>query len=124
MDSWLWAARIFKTRQAAAKAINAGHVEVNAGRAKPARGIRIGDGLCVRKGPYTYELTVEGLSQRRGSASVAQSLYTESEKSKINRERLQQERKTRASLVLYDRKKPSNRERRVARSRKREVEGT
>lgn len=122
LDKWLWAARIFKTRQIAVKAIGGGHVEVNGGRAKPARTIKIGDELRIRKGPYTYELLIEGLSERRGPASVAQSLYSESEASKIERNRLAGELKTRASQILYDPKKPPSRERRQARLRKRKAE--
>lgn len=119
IDRWLWSARIFKTRQIAVKAITAGHVEVNGNRAKPARTIRIGDELCIRKGPYTYVLTVEGLSQRRGPASAAQALYSESESSVLERGRLAKELKTRAAQVMYDPGKPAKRDRRQARSRKR-----
>ena len=120
LDRWLWAARFFKTRQLAVTAINRGRVEVDGGRAKPARMIRVGDVLSIRKGPYTYELTIAGLSKQRGSASVAQSLYSESEASRKERERLAQELTTRAAQVFYDPKKPTNRARRQARQWKRE----
>lgn len=120
LDKWLWAARIYKTRQLAVKAISRGHVEVNGGRTKPGRMIRVGDELCIRKGSYTYELTIAGLSLKRGSASVAQALYAESESSIVERDRLAKELKARAAQILYDSKKPSNRERRQARWRKRE----
>ncbi len=120
LDKWLWAARIFKTRQLAAKAISGGHVVVNNGRAKPARMIRAGDELRIRKGPYIYELTVLALSHRRGSATVAKSLYSESESSQVDRDRLAKELKTQASQILYDPKKPSKRARRQTRLWKRE----
>lgn len=120
LDKWLWAARIFKTRQIAAKSVSGGHVDVNGGRAKPARMINVGDGLQIRKGGYTYELTIEGLSQKRGPASVAQALYVESESSISERARLAGQLKTRASQILFDPKKPPNRERRQSRLRKRE----
>ena len=120
LDKWLYAARIFKTRQIAAKAITAGHIEVNGNRVKPARLVRAGDELCVRKGPYTYMLTIEGLSMRRGPASEARGLYSETESSILERDRLSKELKTRAAQVLYDPEKPTKRDRRQARSRKRD----
>lgn len=119
LDKWLYAARIFKTRQIAAKAIAAGHIEVNGNRVKPARVVRVGDELCVRKGPYTYVLTIEGLALRRGPASETKGLYSETESSILERDRLSKELKTRAARVLYDSGKPTKRDRRQARSRKR-----
>lgn len=120
LDKWLWAARVFKTRQIAVKAITGGHVEVNGQRAKPARPIKIGDEIRVRKSPYTYVLSVAGLSQRRGPAREAQSLYSESAASTRERERLAGELKTRAAQILYDPGKPAGRDRRQARTRKRD----
>ena len=119
LDKWLFAARIFKTRQTAAKAIAAGRIEVNGNRVKPAHLVRVGDELCVRKGPYTYLLTIEGLALRRGPASEAKGLYSETESSILERDRLSRELKTRADQVLYDPAKPTKRDRRQARSRKR-----
>ena len=120
LDKWLYAARIFKTRQIAVKAIVAGHIEVNGNRVKPARLVRVGDELCVRKGPYTFVLTIEGLALRRGRASEAKGLYSETESSILERDRLSKELKTRAAQVLYDPGKPTKRDRRQARSRKRD----
>ena len=120
LDKWLWAARLFKTRQMAVKAITAGHVEVNGNRVKRARLIRVGDELCVRKGPYTYVLTIRALSQRRGPPSEAKVLYSETESSILERNRLSRELKSRAAQVLYDATKPTKHDRRQARSRKRD----
>ena len=119
LDKWLWAARIFKTRQLAVKAINGGHVEVNGQRAKPSKPARVGDEILVRKGPYTFSLVIDGLSDRRGPPRVAQTLYTESEESVNERERLSRELKSRASQVLYDAGRPDPRTQREARARKR-----
>ncbi|MDJ0955700.1 MAG: RNA-binding S4 domain-containing protein [Arenicellales bacterium] len=119
LDKWLYAARIFKTRQIAAKVITAGHIEVNGTGAKAARLVRVGDELSVRKGAYTYVLTIKGLSLRRGPASEAKRLYSETESSILERDRLSKELKTRAAQVLYDSRKPTKRDRRQARSRKR-----
>jgi ribosome-associated heat shock protein Hsp15 len=120
LDKWLWAARIFKTRQMAAKAISGGRVEVNGTRTKPSKCTRTGDVLSVRKGPYTYVLIVDRVSDRRGPASEASKLYSETESSVNERLRLARELKTRAAQVLYDAGKPDARTRRLARARKRE----
>ncbi|MDA9982746.1 RNA-binding S4 domain-containing protein [Gammaproteobacteria bacterium] len=120
LDKWLWAARVFKTRQAAIKAINGGHIQVNGNRTKPARLARVGDILRIRKGLYTYTLVILAISDYRGPASVAQTLYEETADSISARDKLALELKTRASQILPHRKKPSAREQLQARARKRE----
>lgn len=77
VDKWLWAARFFKTRSLAANAVKGGKVHVNDHRAKPSASLRTGDRLSVTKGEVAYEIVVEGLSDKRGPASVAAALYTE-----------------------------------------------
>ncbi len=120
LDKWLWAARVFKTRQLAVGAINGGHIQVNGNRAKPARLARVGDVLRIRKDPFTYTLVILGISDHRGPANVAQTLYAETEDSIGEREKLALELKTGTARILYHRKKPSAREQRQARGRKRE----
>jgi ribosome-associated heat shock protein Hsp15 len=71
IDKWLWAARFYKTRSLAADAVEGGKVQVNGERVKPAKGLKPGDALCVRNGPYAWEITVVALSERRGSAAEA-----------------------------------------------------
>ena len=88
LDKWLWVARFFKTRQLAIDAINAGHVDVNGERAKPAKSIKTGDELLLRKPPYAFHLVVNALSEKRGPASVARQLYRENADSVSVRERL------------------------------------
>lgn len=88
LDKWLWAARFFKTRSVAAAAIEAGKVEVNDEQVKRAKQVKLGDTVRVRKGPYDYVLTIRGLAERRGSATVAQALYEETEDSKAERARV------------------------------------
>jgi ribosome-associated heat shock protein Hsp15 len=88
LDKWLWAARLFKTRQIAVDAINAGRVEVNGERAKPAKNVRVKDSLIVRKPPYVFHLDVTGLSEKRGSAIVARTLFSETEASIAARQQL------------------------------------
>src|SRR5436305_13214547 len=86
IDKWLWAARFFKTRSLATDAVTGGKVEVNGERAKPAKSVKPGDELKLRLGPYEHILIVRGLAERRGPASVAQSLYEETEASRAARQ--------------------------------------
>ncbi len=88
LDRWLWATRLFKTRSIAADAINNGRVELNGLRAKPAKLVRIDDTVIVRRPPYTYELTVRELSERRVSAKLVAGLYRETPSSVAAREQL------------------------------------
>ena len=81
LDRWLHAARWFKTRSLAAEAVEHGRVLVNGARVKPAKPIRCGDRLDIRRPPYTHGITVLALSARRVSASIAQTLYEESAES-------------------------------------------
>ena len=88
LDKWLWAARFFKTRQLAVDAIAAGRVEVNGDRVKPARTIKPGDQLLLRKPPVEYRLVVSAVAEKRGSATIARALFVESSESIAARERL------------------------------------
>ena len=86
IDKWLWAARFFKTRGAAATAVLGGRVHVNGERVKPSKLIRAGDTLEVTKGVERWTVRVTELAERRGPASVAQALYDESRESREARE--------------------------------------
>ena len=88
LDKWLWAARFFKTRGLAADAIDSGKVDVNDTRAKRAKMIQVGDEVRVRQTPFEHVVHVRGLSERRGPASVAATLYEETADSKARREML------------------------------------
>ena len=92
IDRWLWAARFFKTRSLAATAIDGGKVHLNGNRIKRSKQVEVGDTVRVNKGPYEFEVTVLGLSERRGPAVEAQKLYEESEDSRAARERIAEER--------------------------------
>lgn len=81
LDKWLWAARFFKTRSLAQTAIENGRVLVGGERVKVAREVRVGDELLVRAGDTARTVIVQGLSEQRGSAPVAQTLYAETEAS-------------------------------------------
>src|ERR1700756_4719122 len=88
LDSWLWAARFFKTRSTASSAVDGGKVDVNGARAKRAKPLRIGDQVRLRKGPFEYRLTVRGLAEKPGPKAAAAALYEEDPASKVLRERL------------------------------------
>ena len=88
LDKWLWAARFFKTRSLATEAVSGGKVHVNDARVKPARAVQIGDTLDIRRGPYTATVVVKALSERRGPASQAVTLYEETQDSIDKREQL------------------------------------
>ena len=81
LDKWLWAARFYKTRSLASEEIGKGRVQVNGLDAKPARDIKVGDTVIMRQGLALRTVVVQGLSQQRGSAPVAQQLYTETAES-------------------------------------------
>ena len=86
IDKWLWAARFFKTRSLAKTAVEQGKVKINGQKCKPARNVEVDDALYIQKAGMTWEITVLELSERRGPAKVAQTLYVESEDSIKNRE--------------------------------------
>ena len=85
LDKWLWTARFFKTRSAAVLAIEAGHVSVNGERAKPAKELKVGDRLAIRRPPFENMVTVKALSDKRGSATIAAALFEETEESRARR---------------------------------------
>jgi ribosome-associated heat shock protein Hsp15 len=88
IDKWLWAARFFKTRALAVAAIESGKVLLNDVRIKPAKTVAVGDVMSIRLGPYTFEVDVIALSDKRGPAPQAQKLYRETEAGRIKREAL------------------------------------
>ena len=85
LDKWLWVARFFKTRRLAVEAIEGGRISVNGDRAKPAKELKPGDTLSIRRPPFEHSIVVKGLAQQRGSATVAASLYEETDESRARR---------------------------------------
>ena len=88
LDKWLWVARFFKTRQLAIDAINAGRIEVNDERVKPSKTVKPGDRVRLRKPPVEYRLVVRAISEKRGSATVARTMFEESVESIAAREKV------------------------------------
>jgi ribosome-associated heat shock protein Hsp15 len=93
IDKWLWAARFFKTRGLATEAVLGGHVQVNGARVKPAKDVRVGDSLQIRIGTTRWDVSVTGLSDKRGPAKVAATLYEETPESREGREQSALERR-------------------------------
>ena len=112
IDKWLWAARFFKTRALASKACDIGRILSNSITAKPAREVRVGDGLAVKNEGGEFQIEVLGLSQIRGPAAVAQTLYRETEESKAARLKLATERKAMQEFAPLPEHRPSKRDRR------------
>ncbi|SFE50220.1 RNA-binding S4 domain-containing protein [Nitrosomonas sp. Nm166] len=86
IDKWLFAARFFKTRSLAAEAVERGRVTLNDQRVKPAKVVAVGDMLTIRIGNYQYVIKVLVLSNKRGSATQAQQLYSETDESREQRQ--------------------------------------
>ena len=117
IDKWLWAARFFKTRELASKACEMSRVTSNAVRAKPAREVRIGDMLRIQKEDGEHEVEVLALSQQRGSAAIAQTLYRETEASTEARRKAAEERRLLGPMYsAAPSGRPSKRDRRLIHS--------
>ena len=112
IDKWLWAARFFKARSLAARACELGRVQSNSQPAKPAREVRIGDMLRVTNDGSDFEVVVLLLREVRGPASVAQTLYRETEASRELRFRVAAERKAAKQFEELPAGRPSKRDRR------------
>jgi ribosome-associated heat shock protein Hsp15 len=112
MDKWLWAARFFKTRSLAARACELGRVQSNGQPAKASREVRVGNFLQVKNDGGDFQVKVLLLSEVRGPAAVAQTLYCESEESRDLRLKLAEERKTLPHFEASREGKPSKRDRR------------
>src|SRR5258706_9076624 len=110
LDKWLWAARFFKTRQVAIDAIHAGRVDVNGERAKPAKAVKAGDALSLRKPPYAFHLQVLGVAEKRGPASAARHLSLENAQTVEAGERLAVELREMPAPIFTGR--PTKRDRR------------
>lgn len=112
LDKWLWAARFFKTRSLATAEIDGGHVDLNGERAKPAKQVKLGDELRIRINQSTHVVRVRALSERRGPASEARLLYEETDESRMERERLAEQRRLAPSPAYEEGGRPTKRDRR------------
>ena len=112
IDKWLWAARFFKTRALASRACDLGRVRSNGMEAKPAREVRLGDMLHIRNEGGEFEVEVLEVSEVRGPATVAHSLWRETEASKEARIKVAEERKAMQQFAPQPERRPSKRDRR------------
>jgi ribosome-associated heat shock protein Hsp15 len=112
IDKWLWAARFFKTRSLASRACELGRVESNGQSVKPSRDVRVGDLLQIKNDGGAFQVEVLVLSEMRGPAPVAQTLYRETEASRALRLKLAEERKAMPRFETSPEHKPSKRDRR------------
>jgi ribosome-associated heat shock protein Hsp15 len=113
IDKWLWAARFFKTRTLATHAVENGKVRIDGERVKPARGVKAGMLLDIDNGATRWEVQVTGLSEVRGSAAVAQTLYAETERSREKRQMLAEEHRFFREPGATIKGRPTKRDRRL-----------
>jgi len=112
MDKWLWAARFFKTRALAARSCDLGRIQSHGQLAKPAREVKVGDMLHITNDGGEFQVEVLQLSEMRGPAAVAQTLYRETEASRELRQKLAAERKAAGQFEISSEGRPSKRDRR------------
>ena len=115
IDKWLWAARFFKTRSLAAKAVDGGKVKLNGARVKPAKELKPGDELAIHVAELQWTVNVKELSEHRGRAETARRLYAESEASRARREAAIEMRRLQAVPPREERGRPTKRDRRLIR---------
>jgi ribosome-associated heat shock protein Hsp15 len=115
LDKWLWAARFFKTRAVASEAVSGGKVHLDGRRVKPSRSVKIDDRYEITRGQDRLEIIVLQLAERRGSATIAQSLYRETPASTERREHEAEQRKLAAMQRPRSEARPNKKERRKIR---------
>ncbi len=113
IDKWLWAARFFKTRSLAQRALVAGQVKLNDERIKPAHEVKAGHDVSIRVGDHEWKIKIIGLSEKRGPAEQARKLYEETEASRAERERRTDLRRYGAEPSAQLKGRPTKRDRRT-----------
>jgi ribosome-associated heat shock protein Hsp15 len=93
LDKWLWAARFYKTRALALSSIKRGKILYDGQKPKPSREVKLGDSLSIQQGFLTIDVTVKGLSDKRGNAEHAKTLYAETDESIANKQKVLSTRK-------------------------------
>ena len=116
LDRWLCAARFYKTRALASSAVSGGKVHLSGQRVKSSRSVKIDDCYEILRGVERFEVIVQQLCDKRGSAQIAQLLYSETEASKTLREHQSEQRKLAALARPQSDHKPNKQERRKIRS--------
>ncbi len=111
IDAWLWSSRFFKSRKLANEAVSGGHVWLNGQRCKPARQVKAGDELRIRKFTQEFIIIVLGLSDKRLSAPLAAELYCETESSIESREEKTALMRAQRQGLRHDHRRPGKRDR-------------
>jgi ribosome-associated heat shock protein Hsp15 len=112
LDKWLWAARFYKTRALAAEAVGGGKVEVNGRAVKRSRVLEVGDRVRIRQPPFEHRIVVRLLSERRGPAAEAATLYEETPASREARERLAAQIRAERQVYTPAKGRPTKKDRR------------
>ena len=118
IDKWLWAARFYKTRQLCIKAIKNSRISINGSISKPASSLKVGDRVKIKQGSYQREFLIDGLNEKRGSATIARALYHETEQSIEAGEQLKKQLSMQPRIEMAS-KKPDKRALRFSRNLKR-----
>ncbi len=113
LDKWLWAARFYKTRSLSSKAISTGKVLLNGLKTKPSKTVHLQDELKIKKGKLSWLIIIISLSDRRGSANIAATLYKESQSSIENRQQISLQIKQQISQNRISKGRPTKRNRRL-----------
>lgn len=108
IDKWLWAARFYKTRQLAIKALKSSQISLPKQSLKPSTNVKVGDFLTIKRGLHQMEVEIIGLSEKRGSATMARELYTETQASIASNEQLKEQLASQPKIDI-DRRKPDKR---------------
>lgn len=108
IDKWLWAARFYKTRQLAIKALKNSQIDLIKQTLKPSTNVKVGDLLTIKRGIHQMEVEILGISERRGSAAVAQTLYKETQESVLANKQLKEQLAAQPKIDV-DRRKPDKR---------------
>ena len=108
IDKWLWAARFYKTRQLAVKAIKNNQISLNGQTVKPATNVKVLDHLIIKKGMQQQEVKILALLEKRVSATIAQTLYDETNDSIVARSHLKEQLANQPKIDV-DHRKPDKR---------------
>lgn len=118
LDKWLWAARFYKSRGLAKAAVEGGKVHLNGARVKASKTVLVGDSLTVSRGETVQTVVVTGIAERRGSATLAATLYSETFESIDQREKIRAEKRMLRSGLAVPKRRPNKHQRRALRTLK------
>lgn len=118
LDKWLWAARFYKSRGLAKAAVEGGKVHLNGARVKASKAVLVGDTLTVTRGENVQTVVVTGIAEKRGSATLAATLYSETAESIDRREKIRAERRMLRSGHAAPKRRPDKHQRRALRTLK------